>query len=188
MERTAVFIDAGYLNKIIRELGCQHPDLLALSESFCAMSKDSARFRTYYYDCMPYQGNPPTDEDRERYGKKDKFVATLRRLPAFEVRLGRLARTGDGFTQKMVDILFSIDLVRLATKGSIQKAIIVTGDSDFVPSIRLAKDEGVFVHLFYARSGNTRVHDELFMACDERTEITREMLGKIQKTGEKKKT
>jgi hypothetical protein len=83
MERAAVFMDAGYLNKIFSELGLQHKiDLAKLSETLCVHSSGSKRFRTYYYDCMPYQSNPPTDDEKVRYSKKDRFFASLRSLQA----------------------------------------------------------------------------------------------------------
>jgi len=55
----------------------------------------------------------------------------------------------------------------------IEKAILVTGDSDFVPAIYAAKDAGVVTHLYYLKSN---VHDELLLACDERTEIDRRLI------------
>lgn len=74
-----------------------------------------------------------------------RFCDSLNRLPRFEVRLGRLARRGPDkhnqyhFEQKMVDVLLSIDLVALSTKGRITDVILVAGDSDFVPAIEVAK-------------------------------------------------
>jgi len=178
MERAAVFIDAGYLNKLLAELGLQHQiDIARLSEILCQKSSGSRRFRTYYYDCMPYQSNPPTEEEKERYSKKDRFFASLRRETAFEVRLGRLQRSQDGkFTQKMVDILLSIDLTMLSAKGAIERAILVSGDSDFVPAVKLAKDQGVYMHVFYGKRAHVSAHDQLLDSCDERTELSAEIL------------
>ena len=180
MERTAIFLDGGYIKKAAMELGSPYPDLLKLSELLCELSPGARRFRTYYYDCMPYQGNPPTSEERDRHQRMDRFVASIRKLPSFEVRLGRLQRTQDGFRQKMVDILLSIDLTRLASKQSIQRAILVTGDSDFVPAVKLAKDDGVTVHLFFARGKTVGIHDELYTVCDERTELTKSIFEKAR--------
>ena len=183
MERAAVFIDAGYLNKMLSEASLQHQiDLARLSEILCEHSSGSRRFRTYYYDCMPYQSNPPTDEEKARYSRKDRFFASLRKETAFEVRLGRLAKSPDGkFSQKMVDILLSIDLTMLSAKGAIQRAILVSGDSDFVPAVKLAKDQGVYVHLFHGKRNHAPLHDQLLDSCDERTEITEELLLKAKK-------
>ena len=51
--------------------------------------------RVYYYTCMPFQSEPTIEEDRSRYAKKDQFLSVVRRLPRFEVRLGKIQRIGD---------------------------------------------------------------------------------------------
>lgn len=59
----------------------------------------------------------------------------------------------------------------------IQKAILVTGDSDFVPAIQAAKDAGVLAILYYSKA-NPQVSalDELLYACDERIEISQKII------------
>ena len=63
-----------------------------------------------------------------------------------------------------LDTLLAIDMVRLASKQQISRAIPVSGNSDFAPAVHAAKAEGVLVTLFYAPP----VHNELLEACDER--------------------
>ena len=91
MDRSAVFIDGAYLVQVLRKHGEPAVDFLKLSEKLC---EDSERLRTYYYNCMPYQSDPPTPEERVRFSRMDKFLFTIRRLPRFEVRLGKLSRIG----------------------------------------------------------------------------------------------
>lgn len=71
----------------------------------------------------------------------------------------------------------AVDLVRMSSSRQIEKAMLITGDSDLVPAIEAARDEGVVVVLFY--SPNAR-HDELLQACDERYEITRNLIEKTK--------
>lgn len=71
----------------------------------------------------------------------------------------------------------AVDLVRMSSNRQIEKAVLVTGDSDLVPAIEAARDEGVVVVLFY--SPNSR-HDELLQACDERYEISRNLIEKTK--------
>jgi uncharacterized LabA/DUF88 family protein len=71
----------------------------------------------------------------------------------------------------------AVNLVRMSSNRQIEKAILVTGDSDLVPAIEAARDEGFVVVLFY--SPNSR-HDELLQACDERYEITRNLIEKTK--------
>src|SRR2546427_9126898 len=102
------------------------------------------------------------------------FSADAARL---EVRLGRLQFINDEFRQKGVDVLLSMDLVELAATGQISKAVIVTGDSDFAPAAKRARDKGVLVVLFYSPS--TYVHDELFQSCDDRLTLDRDFFADI---------
>jgi hypothetical protein len=103
-----VFIDGGYLNAILKnQFGSPKVDYVKLSEK---ISQPDQRFRTYYYTCMPYQSKPPTPLESTLYANASKFVAMLKFLPKFEVRLGRLKKTvgpsgAPDFEQKGVDVL-----------------------------------------------------------------------------------
>ena len=106
----------------------------------------------------------------------EKFISKLRRLPRFEVRLGRLQKIQNQFEQKQVDILFGLDMQKLSFLHVVQKFIIVTGDSDFVPVIKIAKNEGTITHLFYNPA--EYVHAELIMCCDERSVLDQKLIEK----------
>ena len=58
----------------------------------------------------------------------------------------------------------------------IQKAVIVTGDSDFLPAIEAAKEAGVLVTLFYSQSS---IHDELLSAVDESAVMDQELISQV---------
>ncbi len=74
-----------------------------------------------------------------------------------------------------MDVLLSVDLVRLATKQQIGRAVLVAGDSDYLPAVVVAKDEGVSISLVH--SPNTReVHRELWEAADQRFAFDAAML------------
>ncbi len=177
--RVAVFIDGAYLDYLLRdEFEGVRIDYRALSERIAG---DSDILRTYYYHCPPYQGNPPTQDERERYSTQRRFFDTLDRLPRYTVRLGRLARRGvdhvgrPRYEQKRVDILLGVDMVQLAAKQNIQEAALLAGDSDFIPAITAAKSEGVVVKLFHGQ----RPHSDLWREADERTQITKDFIGSI---------
>lgn len=174
--RAAVFIDGAYLTKILdSDFGKPKIDLARFSDILCGKNE---RLRTYYYNCMPYQSCPPTDEERRRFAAMDKFVYTLKKLPRFEVKLGRLGCIGGEFIQKRVDIALAVDLVRLSCGRMIGKAVIVTGDSDFVPAIEAAKEAGVLVMLYYSASS---IHDELLSAVDESVVIGGDLIRQVER-------
>jgi len=139
--RAAVLIDGGYFLKINKKFfGKARVDLLKLSNILCG---ECFRLITYYYDCMPYQSGIPTPNERKMYANKYRFITALRKLERFEVRLGRLGKKGSDFEQKGVDVRFGLDLARLSDRKQIDKAIIVSGDSDFVPAVQYANECGI---------------------------------------------
>lgn len=167
--RAAIFIDGGYLARVLKdEFG--EPRLAFDKLSDLLSGSGYERLRTYFYYCMPYHSDPPTSEEKERYSRAQGWISSLQRLPRFEVRLGKLAKRGMSFEQKRVDVLLSVDLVRMSWDHQIQKAVLVSGDSDFVPAVQAAKDAGVLVHLYYSTYA---CHYELRDACDERTVISK---------------
>ena len=177
--RVAIFIDGAYLDYLLKdEFGMARIDFSALSKQIAG---ESDILRTYYYHCPSYQGNPPTQDERERYSAQRKFFDTLDRLPRYTVRLGRLAFRGfddqgkPRYEQKRVDILLGVDMVQLAAKQSIQEAVLLAGDSDFIPAVTAAKSEGVMVRLLHGE----RPHSDLWQESDERTQITQELIDSI---------
>lgn len=176
MERVAIFIDEGYLNKALESLGRPRLDYGRFIE---AIQGEMPLLRTYYYYCMPYQSPVPTSDERNMYQAKLSFVRYLSRLPRFELRQGRLIKRGNEYVQRRVDIMLASDLVRLTVGGQIKEAVLVAGDSDFVPAISIAKDAGVLVTLCYAPGA---AHDELLDACDELVPLTRDLLEECLRT------
>src|SRR3989442_14568160 len=57
MTQCAIFIDGGYFAKVTEKyFNRLKVNFQMLSD---LLSGSIPRLRTYYYDCMPYQGNPP---------------------------------------------------------------------------------------------------------------------------------
>ncbi len=112
-----------------------------------------------------------------------RFLDTLDRTPRYIVRQGKLARRGqrpDGspiFEQKQVDILMATDIVLLSAKRQVTEIVLVSGDSDFLPAVRIARDEGVVVKLAHG-TGNDRPHNDLWDTADERLELTATWFGR----------
>ena len=109
------------------------------------------------------------------------------RLNNFTVRLGKLEFRGHDrstgkpiFEQKRVDVHLATDLVMHSTKRIITHAALLTGDSDFLPAIEIAKSEGVHMTLFYSEEDALRAHDELIDAVDERKIIDKDLLDNMK--------
>ena len=182
MEKTGIFIDGGYLVKALKE---------SFGKSAIDFSKFSALLadghpvlRTYYYYCMPYKSKTPTAAESNRYAKAQKFVDSLESLDRYSVRLGKLAYRGtnaDGtpiLQQKRVDILLACDLVLLASKQRIGRAVLITGDSDFIPAIEVAKNEGVEIELVYDPAHPP--HTALIRIADVRRKLSQEDIDAVK--------
>lgn len=182
MYRVAIFIDGGYVEKFLRnEFNFASIDFSTLPLEIARhISPDIDVFRTYYYHCQPYKSSYPTPEEEYRFSQRQSFFDALKKLSRYIVKFGRLARHGpdkDGaysFEQKMVDVLLSVDLVRLSARGAITHAAIIAGDSDFVPAIEAAK-ENVSAWLFHS----THIHQSLWDIADERVKITTDFINRI---------
>jgi uncharacterized LabA/DUF88 family protein len=149
--------------------------------------------RTLYYNCLPYQSNPPTPDEARRYGNKHRFFQRLNSLPRFTVRQGRLAFRGHKasgepiFQQKRVDLLLGLDFALLSGKKQITHAAVISGDSDLIPAFRVAEEEGVLVWLFHgprasSTDGSPTFANELWEEADERFEIDRTFMESVARS------
>lgn len=67
--------------------------------------------------------------------------------------------------QKRVDMKIGLDVAWLASKGIVDRLVLVTGDSDFVPAMKFARREGVVVVL--VTMGHRLVKHDLLVHADE---------------------
>lgn len=79
--------------------------------------------------------------------------------------------------QKGVDTLIALDLVRLAGRGVIHTAILVSGDRDFAEAIRAAQDFGIEVLVATPRLGS--VAREVAIVADGILEVAEKDLQRI---------
>lgn len=172
MEKATIFIDGGYLNRILKNnFGEPNLDYAKFCDAICE-KLNVKRLRTYLYHCMPII-RKDNKKDEKMYADMQRFVTKLKRLPRFEVKLGRLQLIGGQFKQKMVDVLMSLDITDMCFDKQMDHVVIIAGDSDFIPAIKKAKDYGIITHLFYHPSS---VHNEILDEMDELHIITQELI------------
>jgi len=143
MDRTAVFVDAGYLfarssdaltgktQQRHRLLLDERQVILSLSELAKGQAPNSSLLRVYWYDAASAQG---PNADHIRLAETDNA----------KLRLGTINTFGQ---QKGVDSLIIADLIELARNGAIADAVIVSGDDDLRIGVQIAQTFGVRVHL-----------------------------------------
>jgi uncharacterized LabA/DUF88 family protein len=169
--RAAIFIDGGYIQSQLKQNKVE-ADYQELADYFLEPLRHSIPLdllRCYYYYCPPYMSPEPTEDEMKRMDAHEEFVEEIESLDRWSMRLGKLQKKWDGkkevYEQKRVDVLLSVDLVRHAAAGHIQHAVLVAGDSDFVPAVEAAKEHGVTLSLWCGHYST--VHRDLIALADE---------------------
>lgn len=173
MDDCIVFIDGAYLSLVSKFLGNGKPLKFDVKKFAENLSKEQNLIckEIFYYNCPPFQGTPPTEEQEKRKAGYDKFVSKLDLL-GIKVREGRCQMINNKYAQKGVDVLLSIDLVRKANK--IKKFILVTCDTDFVPAIKdIRNNDKVKVILYYLKDKSTKfsMSDHILSICDKKVKL-----------------
>lgn len=177
INKVAILIDAGFFLQRFKDINGKNPrigDLRPFIDD--VMNKVSASnpngttdmlLRTYYYDCRP-NGDTKTDPNGKiiDFSKHPQFKAAnafhndLRTFPQLALRLGELSFDGwkvnpkntsdfiPDFKQKSVDIKLGLDIAWMSSKRTIDKLVLVAGDSDFVAPMKFARREGILVYLY----------------------------------------
>ncbi len=168
--RAAIFIDGAYFLSFFKKYDAL-PKYENLADYFLGPIRKTVQLdllRCYFYYCAPWMSLDPTDNEKKRMEEHELFMGEITKLERWAVRLGKLQRRRDGYKeyyeQKRVDVLLSVDMVRHSAAGHIQHAIVVAGDSDFIPAIEATKDSGATVTLWYGEE-NT-VHKDLLSLAD----------------------
>lgn len=188
MVKAAVFIDAGYLSAMLsanfKKARIDHLMLSNLLVGEIPIEPKAWRYRTYYFDALPYlDDDHPTAEDRERRQKHASFLEALDKLDRFQVVQGRMEKRMDAkgqpvYNQKRVDVLLAVELTQMAWQRHVDFAVLVTGDSDFVPAVEAARKAGVSVILRHGQK-SAYPHRELIRAVDTHQTIGGALIEKV---------
>jgi len=165
-ERVAIFIDSSnFYHGLKTCIGNTKVDFSKFSQLLCGSRE---LVRAYYYNAPVNQQAFP-----DIYKDQQKFFDSLKTVPYFVLKLGRLEKRtvkvdkenlmktfGDDvaklilekwgevittYVEKGVDIDLAADMLRLAYNNAYDTAIIVTGDGDFVSAVNGVKDMGKHV-------------------------------------------
>ena len=176
MEDCIVFLDGAYLSLVSKFLGKGKPlkfDIKKFAEDL-AKKENLVCKEIFYYNCPPFQGTPSTNEQEKRKAGYDKFVSKLD-LVGIKVREGRCQMIENEYSQKGVDVLLSIDLVRKTKE--MKNFILVACDTDFVPAVKdIREKDNVKVILYYFRDQNSKfsMSDHILSVCDKKVKLKKE--------------
>lgn len=137
-------------------------------------------FRTFYYDCPPFgktvkdmSGRDIDFSKKSVFTEQTAYLNSLRFIDQFALRLGELSFSGwklksykpqlskpvPDIRQKGVDMKIGLDMAWMAGKRTVDKIVLVTGDSDFISPMKLVRREGILVYLY--PMGSTSIKTEL---------------------------
>ncbi|MBS3100008.1 NYN domain-containing protein [Candidatus Pacearchaeota archaeon] len=178
MEDCIIFIDGAYLSLISKFIGKGKPLKININKFVRNLTEKEKLDckEILYYNCPPFQGEPPTEEQEKRKAGYDKFIIKLIKT-GIKVREGRCQMIDKRYTQKGVDVLLSIDLIKRAIKSNVKNFIMVACDTDFVPAIKeIRKEEGINVILYYFKDEDSKfsMSDHILGVCDKKVRLKKE--------------
>jgi uncharacterized LabA/DUF88 family protein len=168
MKRVVILIDGGFLRVVARKSGkIYNPSFIEKFALRCPAS-DEEILRILYYDCAPYSGTVklPVSGANFTFSGSDVWLQELSRKDLFAVRRGVLKFRGykpkrvpvvaapltdadfvPDFEQKGVDMRIGLDIATLCQNKSVDRIILVSGDTDCIPATKHGRKAGVQIVL-----------------------------------------
>lgn len=171
MDNTYVFIDGAFLREFAR---AEDVPLINPWRLFERVGQgipgchQGARF--FYYDAIDEKAGATPIESYWDALALEKFT----HLGFGKVKWARKR----GRYQKQVDTLLSLDMIVGAFNKSYTSAVLIAGDSDFVPVIEEVRRLGIATYLLSANSDRTTVSEELIASADEYRHFALEDFGR----------
>lgn len=184
MDKTVVFIDAGFLSKLSKHFGggkYLKNNIINLSKLYAKKEKLECN-HIFYYTAPPFQSSKPTKEENRRKENYDNFIKVLSRDKIITVREGRCQRIMNKgkveYHQKGVDTLLTMDLMNVPIKyKEIKKIILIACDSDFVPVIENLSGLGIktilYIYFDRKRKSDFSTSNELIQTVSKYVQITK---------------
>ncbi|MFH1521682.1 MAG: NYN domain-containing protein [archaeon] len=128
--------------------------------------------------------NAPLDrtQNLKKYKKQQRFFWKLKKIPKFNLVLCSLLKRRISGTDKFYyvlkedDIHMAVDLVKGAFNDRYDKAIIVSGDGDFVPAVKAAQEKNkIIFNACFKRSASTNLKKN----CDGLIKLNEKVLGEF---------
>jgi uncharacterized LabA/DUF88 family protein len=184
MKKTILLIDAGYLKPVLREKNIFYDaDMVAQIANDCC-ADDEELHKILYYDCESFDpidkktGKPFSYLLKHENGaklvkKENKLIIELQQKDLFAIRLGVLklegwtnkGKTGKPkFRQKGVDMRIGLDMAHLAHQGKIDRIILITADTDFIPAMKYVRKANI--QIVIAKLGERHLTPDLTMHTD----------------------
>ncbi len=136
-EKVAIFIDAGNMfhGSNYLKVRIDYRKLINL------LKRDRWLLRGYFYTGIPTADLNLPKEYREQWKRQKNFLNELQNA-GIKVKTMPLKKTPEGFIEKGIDILLATDMIVLAYNNAYDTAILVSGDSDYIPVVEMIQQLG----------------------------------------------
>jgi uncharacterized LabA/DUF88 family protein len=166
--KVAVLIDGGHVRALARLAKKAYDPDYVEKIAYACVEKDESLLRVLYYDCAPYQGPArlPVSGATHQFTGSDQWLRQLAAKNLFAVRRGVLKFRGfkpkkipiapaqltdadfaPDFEQKGVDMRIGLDMANFCSTKSVERVILVTGDTDCLPAMKHCRIEGLQIVL-----------------------------------------
>lgn len=168
MKKVAVFVDGGHLRACAKRAGKTYTVDLIVKVAKALVQSGEDLFRLQYFDCEPFQGSVklPVSGTTKHYPGNSSLLTDLSREELVAVRRGVLKFQGwertrpslkaatpptalsdadfkPKWEQKGVDLRIGLDIVTMTESRAADIIILLTGDTDMVPAMKLARGRGL---------------------------------------------
>lgn len=162
-----MLIDGGHVRALASHAHLKYdPTFIEKVAHACAVQGEEI-LRVLYYDCAGYEGKTklPVSGAVHEFKAPDQWLRDLASRDLFAVRRGVLKFRGwkpkavpigatpsdsdfaPDFEQKGVDMRIGLDMATFSERRSVDRIILVTGDTDCVPAMKHARKAGLQVIL-----------------------------------------
>lgn len=124
------------VKKILPQVHLTDFDYVGLAKSITKVTPDQIIY--YVGEIRKYPGNKKSEI---LYANQQSLFLNLRKQ-GLEIKLGYLLMSDGKFHEKGVDVQIAVDIVRGSIKNEFNKFYLISSDTDLLPAIQTAKDEG----------------------------------------------
>ena len=164
--RIAIFIDGSNLYHAL-EQSCGRTDL-DFSAFIQWLLRGRSLYRTYYYNIVQDEKRRPDD-----FRDQQRFLQALYQIPYLETRFGSIRYRDGQMFEKGVDVMLATDLLFYAWQDFYDRAVIVSGDGDYVYALQNVKHMGKYVEVVAFESNQS---SDLWQVGDTRMLLTPDLL------------
>ena len=150
-QRVAIFIDGSNLYHNLKRFN--------IKTTFEEIIK-SVETKREVVDIFYYTALLDKSIDEKRYNEHKRFLDKIKQIPNFHIVLCNLRKVvlENGFVDFVIkgdDVYLATDLIKGAYENLYDVAIIISGDGDFVPAIKLVqKNNKKVINAFFPKSSS----------------------------------